>query len=122
MAEGTRTSDRGGAPFEQVFPLNSRRLTAVLLRRIAKKLQLPTTAALEELRQMVEGKLADEGEDPMDIQVVVKDTETGTMIELRNDRGYLRRWTRRVLFSEYTYARRERQQQFSTSDAGNNVT
>ena len=36
---------------------------------------------------MVEGKLADEGEDPMDIQVAIKETETGTMIELRNDRG-----------------------------------
>ena len=36
---------------------------------------------------MVEGKLADVGEDPMGIQVAIKETETGTMIELRNDRG-----------------------------------
>jgi hypothetical protein len=36
---------------------------------------------------MVEGKLEDDREDPMDVQVVLAETDTGRRIELRNERG-----------------------------------
>jgi hypothetical protein len=44
---------------------------------MASRLELPTTAGRAELRQMVEGKLEDDREDPMDVQVVLAETDTG---------------------------------------------
>ena len=41
----------------RVLPLNSRRLTAVLLRRIAHAMTLPTAVPAEQLRQLIDGKL-----------------------------------------------------------------
>ena len=46
----------------KTYPLNSRRLTAEMVNRIANGLGLPTNALREELRQLVEGKLAEEHE------------------------------------------------------------
>ena len=60
-------------------------LTAVPLQRIARGLELPTTAALEELRQMVEGKLENDGEDPMDVQVVFAETDEDRIAEQTRD-------------------------------------
>ena len=68
--------------------LNSRRLTAVVLKRVVKVLGLPTAAALDDLRQMIDGKLVEDGEDPMSVQVVQIETEEGVTIELRNPDGY----------------------------------
>ena len=50
--------------------LNLRRLTAVVLKRVAKALGLPTAAALDDLRQMIDGKLVEDGEDLMSVEVV----------------------------------------------------
>ena len=46
------------------LPLNSKRLTAVHLRAIAKAMDLTTTGSADQVRQMIEGKLqTDEGRD-----------------------------------------------------------
>jgi hypothetical protein len=54
------------------LPLNSRRLTAAYLRQLTEALELSTTGSAEELRQQIEGSLA-EREDPT-IQVAVQET------------------------------------------------
>ena len=70
-----------------ILPLNSRRLTAVFVKRIAKALVLPDSAALDDLLQMVDGKLSE--------QVALIDTGRGVVIELWNEDGvFLRLWCR----------------------------
>ena len=49
---------------------NSRRLTGAIIKRVARAMELLTAAALEDLRQMINGELATGGKDPMDVQVV----------------------------------------------------
>lgn len=46
------------------IPLNSKCLTAAHLKRLAMALEVPTTAASDEVRQMVEGKLVEQGREP----------------------------------------------------------
>ena len=55
----------------RVLPLNSRRLTAALLRKIAHAMTLPTAVPAEQLRQLIDGKLIAMGKEPMNVQVVV---------------------------------------------------
>ena len=52
-------------------PLNSKRLTAVHLKRLAKTLLAPTTAASDKIRQMEEGKLEEQGHEPQKLQVIL---------------------------------------------------
>ena len=62
----------------RTVPLNSRRVTAPILRCVAAGLGLPTAASVEELRQMIDGKLLEQGREPRDVQVVIAPAETGT--------------------------------------------
>ena len=68
MAEGP-TTHASGVP--RVLPLNSTRLTLRHLQAIARSLELPTRATLEDLRQMVDGQLCDRGKDPRNVQVLI---------------------------------------------------
>ena len=43
----------------RIFPLNSRRITAQILKRIAEQLEVAATGSLDEIRAAVDGKLAD---------------------------------------------------------------
>ena len=52
-----------------LLPLNSRRLTATHLHRLAAELELPTEASADELRQMIDGKLTETGRDVMNVQL-----------------------------------------------------
>ena len=73
----------------RTYPLNSRRLTAEILSRIAKGLGLPTNASLAETRQMIEGRLA-EDYDPKNVEVSVIELAPGvTTIELRGEDGLI---------------------------------
>ncbi len=47
-------------PPGKVVPLNSRKLTAAHLKRVAEALGLPVTGATDQLRQLIEGKLESE--------------------------------------------------------------
>ncbi len=64
----------GGHRTRLPIPLNSKRLTAAHLKRLATALDVPTTAAGDEVRQMVEGKLTDQGREPRNVQVVLGTT------------------------------------------------
>ena len=57
----------------KLLPLNSQRLTAVHLRQLARGLGLPTSGSVDQLRQVVEGKLQ-EDHDPLNVQVRVEET------------------------------------------------
>ena len=73
----------------KTFPLNSRRLTAETVTRIARALGLPTNASQSEVRQLIEGKLAEDYE-PKNVQVDVTALQHGiTTIELRDESGVL---------------------------------
>ncbi len=71
-AEGSR------APYQsRPLPLNSRRLTVVLLKQLAKGLEVPDTGSSDEIRQLIEGKLGVMGRDPRNVQVLLQETERG---------------------------------------------
>ena len=72
---------RGG----KTYPLNSTRLTASVVSRIAATLGLPK-ASLADSRQMVEGSLAEERE-PRNVQVELVESEGGLTIRLRDAGG-----------------------------------
>ena len=67
------------------YPLNSRRISATYLHRIAKELGLPTTAGLEELRVMIDEKLRQENHEPRNVQVGVGQAESGALLWLRDE-------------------------------------
>ena len=71
MDSGSAT-ERGERPRTRL-PLNSKRLTASQLKRLAAALEVPTTAAADEVRQMIEGKLAEGGREPPNVQVAQDD-------------------------------------------------
>ena len=68
---------------ERTYPLNSRRLTADIVGRLAVALDLPTAGSLEETRLMLEGNLLEREREPRNIQVVIKETAEGSMLSLR---------------------------------------
>ena len=74
------------------YPLNSRQLTAHVIARIARKLELHTTAPLADLRQLVEGRLVEGGHEPTNVLVV--QSEHGSIIALQ-DEGVFSRYPQR---------------------------
>lgn len=69
------------------LPLNSRRLTAVQLKRVGEALGVPTAAAAEEVRQMIEAKLAEDEHEPRNVQVVLEDSSPNSGLTLQDDGG-----------------------------------
>ena len=72
-------------PRGQTYPLNSKRLGAAYLHRIAAELGLPTTASLEDVRQMIDGKLLEESKEPKNVQVTVGVDEVIDSARCRRD-------------------------------------
>ena len=72
---------------ETPFPLNSRRLTGLYLRSIAKVIGLPTAGTAEETRVMIDGRLTEMGRDPRNVQVVVRSGPHGETLSLRDVEG-----------------------------------
>ena len=60
-------------PVGRTFALNSRRLGAAYVKEIAKGIGLPTKAAGDELRQLIEGHLSEEGREPPNVQVIIEE-------------------------------------------------
>jgi hypothetical protein len=58
----------------QTFPLNSRRLTAAVIARVARELGLSVSASLEDLRQIVGGKIEEMGHEPQNVRVTLSET------------------------------------------------
>lgn len=75
-------------PNEIPFPLNSRRLTGPYLKAIARAIGLPSSGAPDETRVMIDGKLAEMGRDPRNVQVIVtRDTHGRETLALRDVDG-----------------------------------
>ena len=72
---------------ERVLTLNLWRLTATVLQRIARALELPTSAAPDDLRQLIDGALSEWEEDLRCVQVAQLENDKGIAIELRNSEG-----------------------------------
>uniref|UniRef100_A0A1X7SN98 Uncharacterized protein n=1 Tax=Amphimedon queenslandica TaxID=400682 RepID=A0A1X7SN98_AMPQE len=70
-------------------PLNSKRLTGILLRQLARGLEIEGTTgtSVSELRQLVEGKIGDLGHEPRHTQVLLAEVENGVQICLRDAEG-----------------------------------
>ena len=58
-----------------------------LLKRIAVGLEVPVTASLDDIRQLVEGKLREVNRDPRNVQVALCDVPGGVKIELGDAGG-----------------------------------
>ena len=84
---GSSLTGRGSG---RTLPLNSRRLTAPLLRQIAAGLGVPSTASQGDLLPMIEGKLTEEDRDPLRTQVVLREVEGGTLVCLQDESGVFR--------------------------------
>jgi len=82
MAE--QSSKGIGEPRGKALALNSKRLTTAQLQRIARGLEVHTTARGDELRQMVDGKLTEMGKEPRNVQVIISGAER---LLLRDDNG-----------------------------------
>ena len=84
---GARQSVQGHTQHSRAnlpFPLNSRRMKAVYLGRVAGKLGLPSNATANDLRQIVEGKLREMGHEPGNFQVAVEESPTMETLQLLN--------------------------------------
>ena len=54
--DGGEARERSEIASGRVVPLNSRRLTAAYLKQVAETLELPTSGAADQLRQLIKGK------------------------------------------------------------------
>ena len=79
--------DEGPRASARTLPLNSRRLTASIVNRIAKELGVTGTASLEDLRQIVEGQVEELGHSPPNVRVELVETDRGVVVSLQDDKG-----------------------------------
>lgn len=70
------------APVPRFLPLNSKCLTATYLSIIARALELLTKGSIGETRQMIEGKLSDQGRKPANFQVQNKEHDRDKYVAL----------------------------------------
>lgn len=67
------------------WPLNSKRFNAGYLRRLAEAMELPMTASADELRQMIDGQLAETEREAQDIQVALDSADPGAAFSLEDE-------------------------------------
>ena len=86
---GERGDSEGGlgvtAPIR--LPLNSKRLTANHLRRLAAELEIATSASTDELRQMIDGKLSEAGRQALNVQAVLSSSQPTSEFSLEDAEG-----------------------------------
>lgn len=80
--DGDSSSGKVGRRGGQTLPLNSRCLTAALLRQLAVGLGVPSTASQGDLCLIIEGKLSEAGHEPLPTQVVLQEKVRSTLISL----------------------------------------
>ena len=83
--EGSESGVRATALIR--LPLNSKRLTVNHLRQLASEVSVPTGVSSDELRQMIDGKLTEEGRDTPNVQVVLLNAELGSEFFLEDEEG-----------------------------------
>ena len=67
--------------------LNTRRLTTQRLRQLAGGLGVPSSVSPEDLRALIEGKLTEDGRDPLRMQVVLSMEERCVYMPLQDETG-----------------------------------
>ena len=72
------------------YLLNSRNLKAAWIQRIAQSLELPTAASTSEIRQMIDGRLADLWYEAANMQVVIQGEADESAIFLVDDSGIIK--------------------------------
>ena len=83
------SSDEEDFPEGDMYPLSSKRLKAVWIRRLAEALELPTNASVEETRQMIEGKLIQQQYQPQNVQVIIQGKDDAAAMFLVNENGVI---------------------------------
>ena len=79
--EESSPDELAAVPSGKTLPLNLRRLTSSHLKQLAESLELPTAGSLDQLRQLIEGKLESERHvEVSNVQVVVQESQ---FIELK---------------------------------------
>ena len=71
-----RTSEEENLPEGATYPLNSKRLITSQLRRLTAMLELPSDGTSATLRQLIEWKLIELGQEPRTIQVIVASADS----------------------------------------------
>ena len=71
------SGEEKGLEWSKVLPLNSRRLSTAVLRKIAHAMGLPVSVTGDELRQLIKGKLIATGREPKSVQVLISMSESG---------------------------------------------
>ena len=84
------SSDEEDFPKGDMYPLSSRRLRTVWIRQVAEAMELLTRALLEEVRQMIEGKLVQQQYQPQNVQVVVQGKDDEAAMFLVNENGVIK--------------------------------
>ena len=85
-------------PEGKVLPLNSKRLVAAYIKAIAESMELPSKASTDEVRQLIEGILLENGREPRNVQVIVQEPtkegmEDRVCLFLVDDSGIISRAT-----------------------------
>ena len=99
IADTALEKDLDDIPDGPTFPLNSKRLNATRIRRIAESLDVLIGAAADEVRQMLGEKLRGMGHDPTNVQVVIEGDDnlyvvdnTGIILHIKShDEGHVGR-------------------------------
>ena len=87
-ADRTEELHRSTASAEpRTLPLNSRRLTLRYLKQLAGALGVPRTVSASDIRQLVEGAITELGREPRNVQVLLREAETGTTVCLQDEGG-----------------------------------
>ena len=92
MSVDTSTTSLGGdypSSHGRTVPLNSQQVIAPILQCVVAGQGLSTAASMEELRQMIDGKLLKQGSEYRDVQIVITETDTPERILLQDSDGIL---------------------------------
>ena len=81
-------------PRGRTFTVNSRRLPVHILHSIVGMLEVPAKASSDELRQLIEGQLAEIGKDPGNVQIIVEEKEADLVVSLVDETGVFKHTTR----------------------------
>ena len=90
MDDTQELSGEEDLPLGDRYHLNSRGLRAAWIQRIAQSLESPTSASTSEVRQMIDGKLADLlQQEATNVQVIVQGKSDGAAMFLVNENGII---------------------------------
>ena len=83
-------SDKEDFPKGDMYPLSLRRLRAVWIWQMAEAMELLTSVSLEEVWQMIQGKLIQQQYQPQNVQVVIQGKDDEATMFLVNENGVIK--------------------------------